>query len=170
MPELQALEQLLEIDAIKQLKARYFRLLDTKQWDDMRKQFTDDCRYEGTTVPYADADAFIAGLRSSLATTKTVHQGHMPEIVLLGPTSARGIWAMFDYLEWPEGDTSFPRPADMWGAQGYGYYQEEYRKENGEWKISFLSLSRLRVDLLVGDRALPMKGLLAPALDWLPAR
>lgn len=33
---------LLEIEAIKQLKARYCRFLDTKQWDDWRALFTDD--------------------------------------------------------------------------------------------------------------------------------
>jgi len=33
---------LAEIEAIKQLKARYFRLLDTKQWDAWREVFSDD--------------------------------------------------------------------------------------------------------------------------------
>jgi len=31
-----------DIEAIKQLKARYFRTMDTKDWDGMRTVFTDD--------------------------------------------------------------------------------------------------------------------------------
>ena len=37
---------LVEIEAIKQLKARYFRLLDTKRWDAWREVFTEDLRAE----------------------------------------------------------------------------------------------------------------------------
>ncbi len=28
----------------------------------------------------------------------TTHHGHMPEITILSPTEAEGIWAMFDYV------------------------------------------------------------------------
>ena len=35
-------EQLWEIEQIKQLKARYFRYLDTKQWAKYRAIFTED--------------------------------------------------------------------------------------------------------------------------------
>ncbi len=35
----------------------------------------------------------------SLATSVTVHQGHMPEIELTSDLEARGIWAMFDRVD-----------------------------------------------------------------------
>jgi hypothetical protein len=62
----------------------------------------------------------------------------MPEIELLSATEARGIWAMFDYVEF--------KPSR--GIRGYGHYHEEYRKEAGSWHISKLKLTRLRVDPL----------------------
>ena len=31
-----------DLEAIRQLKARYFRTMDTKQWDEMREVFADD--------------------------------------------------------------------------------------------------------------------------------
>lgn len=37
-------------------------------------------------------------------TSRTVHHGHMPEIDITGPDTARGTWAMFDYVEWPPHD------------------------------------------------------------------
>lgn len=33
---------LLDLEAIKVLKARYFRAMDTKQWDELRSCFTQD--------------------------------------------------------------------------------------------------------------------------------
>ena len=52
-------QQLWEIEQIKQLKARYFRLMDTKDWDAWRELFTDDCvhhlpgevRHRGKPLP-----------------------------------------------------------------------------------------------------------------------
>lgn len=33
-------EQMADIEAIRQLKARYFRLMDQKRWDELRDVFT----------------------------------------------------------------------------------------------------------------------------------
>jgi len=70
----------------------------------------------------------------------TVHHGHMPEIEILTPTTARGIWSMEDKLRWPEG-------SPIRSMHGYGHYHEEYKKVDGAWKISLNKLTRLRVDV-----------------------
>ncbi len=36
-------QMLWDIEQIKQLKARYFRMIDTKDWEGFRELFTDDC-------------------------------------------------------------------------------------------------------------------------------
>jgi uncharacterized protein (TIGR02246 family) len=128
-----------DIEAIKQLKARYFRLMDTKDWDGMRQVFADDVFVDTTDAGgrvVEGADEFVAGLRKILADVVTVHHGHMPEIALTSPTTATGIWAMEDWLRWGEGN-------DMHGA---GHYHEEYEKVDGRWKIKKMTLTRLRVD------------------------
>ncbi|MGB5268032.1 MAG: nuclear transport factor 2 family protein [Polyangiales bacterium] len=137
-------EQLLELEAIKQLKARYFRLMDTKQWLPFSQVFTDDVVVDvshdkhapgGTIVGRAEVVDFI---RKAVGRATTVHHGHMPEIELLSPSDAQGVWAMEDYVEF--------KPSR--GIRGYGHYHEEYRKEKGSWRISKLKLTRLRVDPL----------------------
>src|SRR5687768_3910816 len=95
-----------DIEAIKQLKARYFRTMDTKQWDEMRRVFTDDVTVDssesgGSVV--TGADEFMTFLRETLADVVTVHHGHMPEIDVTSPTTATGIWALQDLLVWPNG-------------------------------------------------------------------
>ena len=131
-----------DIEAIRQLKARYFRTMDTKDWDGMRDVFTDDVVID-TTGSGGDvvngADAFIAFLQDVLADAVTVHHGHMPEIEITSSTTARGIWSMEDMLRWPEG-------APISSLHGYGHYHETYEKRDGQWRIASLTLTRLRVD------------------------
>jgi uncharacterized protein (TIGR02246 family) len=128
-----------DVEAIKQLKARYFRLMDTKDWDGMREVFADDVLIDTTDSGgrvVEGADDFMTGLRQILADVVTVHHGHMPEIELTSSTTATGIWAMEDWLRWPDGN-------DMHGA---GHYHEEYEKVDGRWRITKMTLTRLRTD------------------------
>ena len=78
-----------DIEAIKRLKARYFRLMDTKQWEAWRELFTADFSglYRGPhpDIAYASREEFVAGNREILEPLVTVHHGHMPEITLTGP-------------------------------------------------------------------------------------
>ena len=138
-----SIQQLLDIEAIKQLKARYFRCMDTKDWAGFQRVFASDARM---IVPEGGVD--LAGNKTIADTISgflqgatTTHHGHMPEIQITGTNTATGIWAMFDYVQFPGADEQ-----SGMGLQGYGHYHEEYVREDGEWKIARLELSRLRVD------------------------
>jgi hypothetical protein len=97
----------------------------------------------------------------------------MPEIAFTGPDSARVIWAMHDLVELPEGFGGFGHyeaAERSRGFAGYGHYEEEYRRVGAEWKISFMRLTRLRVDALTGEPGPSMEipDDRRPSLDWLP--
>jgi uncharacterized protein (TIGR02246 family) len=129
-----------DIEKIKQLKARYFRTLDTKDWAAMRQVFTDDVVMDtaaagGTVV--AGAEEFMAFLLEIIGDVITVHHGHTPEIELTSPTTATGIWAMEDMLRWPDGRE----------MHGYGHYHDVYEKADGRWRIKASTLTRLRTDI-----------------------
>ena len=54
-----------DIEAIKQLKARYFRTMDTKDWAAMRQVFTDDVVMDTSSSGggvVSGADEFLAFL------------------------------------------------------------------------------------------------------------
>lgn len=141
---------LADIEAIRQLKARYFRCLDTKNWPEWRKVFTDDLKIRVDVTLDKDGkggwhpelpeggDAFVAYMSEFLKPPfMTVHHGHTHEITITGPDSATGIWAMEDIVS-PTPDQT------VWG---YGHYHERYRKEaDGEWRIAGFHLTRLRFD------------------------
>jgi hypothetical protein len=144
MTDLQAqIDRLVAIEEIHQLKARYFRFMDTKRWDDWGQVFATDCVME---VPEADMvnngrAEIVTNVSTALTGATTTHHGHMPEIEITGEGTAKGTWAMFDYVQWKddEGHTTF-------GLQGYGHYLEEYVVEDGAWRIARTRLERLRVD------------------------
>lgn len=138
-----AVRRLLDIEAIKQLKASYFLYLDTKDWEAWRELFTTDLRVEGTRQPPdIPRDQFVDGVRTALTNVKTCHQGHMPIIELTRPDTARGVWAMWDDLMFEPGH---PWSEGYARRLGYGHYEEEYRRVDGQWRISFLRLARLWV-------------------------
>jgi SnoaL-like domain len=140
-----AVERLAAIEDIKRLKARYFRCLDTKEWSEFTTVFAADAVLDTT----ADGAGVVVGNReiaefvqSVVGDVTTVHHGHSPEIEVISPTSATGIWAMEDKLWWPD-DSSSVR-----AMHGYGHYRETYEKVSEEWHIKALTLTRLRVDFV----------------------
>lgn len=163
-----ALDYLLSADAIRQTKARYCRYIDTKQWDRLASIFTDDCRFEGLGSAPAGADValFVQGVSGRLAHTISVHHCHMQETVMTGPDTARVIWAMEDFVEWTDGGTVKETPGSK-GFFGYGHYEEEYRRVGTDWKISFLRLTRLRLDPVPVDAPAPRMGQRQATPDWL---
>jgi SnoaL-like domain len=146
---------LLDIEAIKQLKARYCRFLDTKDWQAWRSLFSDD--FVGDTSEaggrrVAGADAFVAFTRKNIGkpSQPTVHQVHAPEIELTSATTARGVWALNDIV----------RLAFGLNLDGFGHYHETYEKVDGRWYITSSKLTRLRTDFFnpffsvrISDRA-----------------
>ena len=131
-----------DIEAIKALKARYFRLMDTKQWDEFAEIFAEDLEFEAPDDARAPIvrgrDRFVSDVSTILEGATTVHHGHMPEIELTGPDTARGTWSMEDIVQFADGS----------GIHGYGHYTEEYARVDGQWRIRRMVLTRLRRDAL----------------------
>ena len=145
------LERLVAIEAIGQVKARYFRACDTKDWELLASVFTEDAVVDftaggspklhdeiGTSTAHGPAEA-VAWIQAATRGAVTVHQGYMPEIELTSPTTATGIWAMADHLWYEEGSGSQYREIDA-----VGHYHETYEKVEGRWLIKLLRLTRLR--------------------------
>jgi hypothetical protein len=133
---------LLDTEAIKQLKARYCRFLDTKSWDEWRTVFTDDFVSDTSEAGgdvIAGADRFVAFTRKNIGkpSQATAHQVHAPEIALTSATTASGVWALNDVVRLLPGLT----------LNAYGHYHETYEKIDGRWRIKTSKLTRLREDI-----------------------
>jgi hypothetical protein len=132
-----------EIEAIKQLKARYCRYLDTKDWAAWRTVFADDFvsdTSEAGGQKISGADKFVAFTRKNIGkpSQQTVHQVHAPEIELASTTTANGVWAINDVVQL----------LPVLALTGFGHYHETYEKLGGQWLIKSSKLTRLREDIV----------------------
>lgn len=151
MNEVDPLERLLAIEEIKTLKSRYFQALDFKDWDGYASLFTPDAVIDFSAQPDLinhgreetrpnPKDWIFTGGRAAadfieplFADVVSAHQGHDPQVTLLGPNAATGYWSLYDRLEFA--DEVF---------HGYGHYHDEYVRVDGTWLQSRLVLTRIR--------------------------
>jgi hypothetical protein len=133
------LGRLKDIQEICQLRARYTRTIDTKDWDGYGACVVDDFRMIGDGGTRSSRDEILESLRTSLANATTVHHVHTPEIRVAGD-SASGTWAMQDIVTF-----QFPDEAP-YTIRGYGWYDEEYTRTADGWRLVSSQLRRQRVD------------------------
>jgi hypothetical protein len=138
-------EKLWAIDEITQVKARYYRCMDMKDWAGFAAVFAPDISVnygpvlDDSDLQASGRDNVVALVRGAVGTAVSIHHGHMPEIEITGPASAHAIFAMEDLIFWPEG-------SPLKTMHGWGHYHETYVKTGGHWLIQTLKLTRLRVE------------------------
>ena len=130
----QRIQTLEDIEAIKQLKARYCAGADERDEDAFVGCFTEDASWDGGSFGhYEGRDAirtFFRAIPDRLSFA--VHYVMNPQIEVNGDR-ASGRW----YLLEPCTMLSEGGAQAVWGS---ARYEEEYVRHNGEWKIHQLRL------------------------------
>lgn len=124
-------QRLMDIEAIKQLKGAYFRCIDTANFDELSTLFHDDVsvhfvggNYEWKLTGKAE---YLESIQKSFHKQAIGHHnGHHPEIQILGEAEATGIWYLTDNM-WIL-DASF-------FTTGTALYWDRYVKQDGRWVI-----------------------------------
>lgn len=134
----QRVQELEDINAIEKLQARYWDLMDTKQWDEFRECFADDFLFinldNGDRMEGGDAmvevikSIFPDGVTSS-------HHGHQHYIEITSPTTATAHWALQDDLYNAVGGGEFV---------GRAHYDNKYTKIGDTWVCQEMVLKYLR--------------------------
>lgn len=125
-------DNLAEIEAIKQVKYRYLRALDTKHWDDFADTLTEDVVGDygeslGEEHHFTDRATLVEFMRNSMpAGIITEHRVTHPEIAIDGD-DATGIWYLQDKVIAAEFNFMLI---------GAGFYHDTYRRTADGWKIS----------------------------------
>jgi hypothetical protein len=148
-------ERLAAIEAIRQVKARYFRSVDSADAALASTFLAEDCLldYRGCcTDPVSGIDHFpemnavIEGRAGWLSDAfkasgiVTVHQGHQSEIEITSDTTATGTWMFTDRFFIPPGGR-YER------FEGYGHYHETYEKIGGEWLLKTTRVTRIKIEV-----------------------
>lgn len=134
-----ALDRLVAIEDIQQLKARFMRCVDTKNLPCLR----DEVFAPGAEIHFKGADYDIAAVgwteiekfyQGAFTSKKFgMHHAHTPEISVDGDT-ARGTWYLHDVFVNLEQKTTL---------QGSALYDDSYAKIDGEWRIMYSTYERL---------------------------
>jgi hypothetical protein len=124
------LQRMLAIEEIKQLKYRYLRFLDTKEWDALAELFLEDATsaYGDGKYAFEGREAIMSFLRDALGRPSilTAHHVHQPEIELTSESTATGVWALWDTV------IDLQHQLTIRGA---AFYRDEYVKQNGQWRF-----------------------------------
>lgn len=128
-----------EIEAIKQLKFTYLRALDLNRWDLLAECLTEDvsCWYDSGNYKRegrSEVLEFLRGTSLARPENSSLHLASHPVITLQSPTRASGTWAL--------SDTVIDRTKQTL-LRGAAYYEDEYAKVGGHWKIRSTGYDRL---------------------------
>jgi len=119
------------IEAIKRVKYRYLRALDTKHWDDFEDTLTEDIIGDygsslGKEHHFTNRTDLVEYMRTSMpAGVITEHRVTHPEIAVDGDEGS-ATWYLQDRVIVPEYNFM------LFGA---GFYHDRYRKTPDGWKI-----------------------------------
>jgi hypothetical protein len=126
-----------DFEAIRQLKYRYFRCLDSKDWEGLGATLTDDVTtaYDGGKYAHRGRTAVLEFLSGALGSPRilSMHHGHHPEIEITGPTTARATWYLEDLVIFRDADTQL---------RGAGFYHDQYVKTGDGWRIAHTGYER----------------------------
>jgi hypothetical protein len=132
-------QRLADIEAIKQLKAEYIRLVDSRQWQAWSRLFTEDCQLELDGGKVEGRDNAVAKVSNSLADARTVHRIHQPEVTITGSDTASAVWPMSDFVQGTFGGRALM-------ITGHGYYHEDYVRTADGWRVKHSRLVRQYVE------------------------
>ncbi len=125
-------------EAIKKLKAKYFRCLDNKSWDELAECFAEDATTAYTDGQYRlkGKDQIMEFLKAGLGrfTFFGFHQAHHPEIEVLTEAIAKGVWSAHYYMIDTDNDKNLHCGA---------FYQDEFAKIEGKWKIQHIGYTQI---------------------------
>lgn len=133
------LQQLADIEAIKVLKHRYFRAMDTADAALLETLFAEDLtvdyRGSGYRVQISGKAEMLRFLANSFHSgAVAMHHGNMPEIAITGEDTAEGIWYLFDiFIDSERGSQTI----------GSAIYKDRYRREADRWIIAHSEYDRI---------------------------
>lgn len=128
----QRLRALEDINAIKELKARYLRACDRKQPEVMRQCFIEKgAVIEAENFPsFNDREGWVQVFTELAVNNPSVmdmHHGQNPQITLTGQDTATGVWDL-NFCQVNVKERTVVNLA--------GEYRDEYARENGRWVMS----------------------------------
>ncbi|MGO4546689.1 nuclear transport factor 2 family protein [Paenibacillus sp. 2TAB23] len=141
------IQKLIAIEEISNLKARYVRYADEKQWSKLAELFTPDATFTANDeqgnplVLMRGPEEIRETINKSVGEAQPIHHIFSREFDFTSDTTAKAVWSMEDNIIFPEG-------AEFSSIRGYGHYHDTYVKIKGEWFIQSLNITRVKMEFI----------------------
>ena len=136
------LRTLEDIEEIKQLQYRYLDCLITVQWDELIDCFTENGVVDLHSGYAVGKEEFSKLFKEKIAKSHIGQEGCrvMHPIIAVDGDRAKGSWLLYTHFSQPHKLQRIPPETGEEDAPDWlqGYYEMEYVRENGQWKISLL--------------------------------
>ncbi len=150
------IEELLAREEIKNLRMGYAAHLDSQRYDKLAELFTEDgvCvfgpEFGGDWIGRDTIRAqYETVMKAAGGPFDSVHIITNPWITITGPDTAHGRWYLLDWLTRQKPVTEMETRGGHANPLLYlAVYEDDYRKENGAWKIARTQLHFLWPDRL----------------------
>ena len=122
-----------DVRAICELKYRYLRTLDTKDWGAFEQCFVAETTGDYNGLVFDDRAALVSYMRENLGEGLiTLHQAHHPEIEVEGDT-ATGRWYLYDRVI---------VEAFSFMLEGAAFYNDRYARTPDGWRVAHTGYRR----------------------------
>lgn len=134
------IQKINDIEAIKALKGKYFRCLDSKLWDELETTLSPNIvtSYSDGKLVFRSPKEVTGYLSKAMPVEEiSLHMGHTPEIEIESETTATGRWYLEDKLIFTDGKYKGI------GVNGGAFYLDKYEKIDGQWYILETGYTRI---------------------------
>ena len=122
-----------DIREISQLKFRYLRTLDSKDWDGFEDCFVPEATGDYNGLVFDDRAALVSYMRANLGEgLVTLHQAHHPEVEVDGDT-ATARWYLYDRVI---------VEAFSFMLEGGAFYADRYVRTPEGWRVAHTGYRR----------------------------
>lgn len=136
---MQTVEKLAIIEAIKALKARYCRLVDTKEWAAFQDLFSPDATFETPAshgAPVRGGAQIVGLVRKAIGDAPSLHLAYLPELDVIDAANVRGVWGLETVLDARAAPGGTP-------PRNHALSYDTYVLREGKWLVQSVRLSPL---------------------------
>ena len=134
---MQTIEKLAIIEAVKALKARYCRLVDTKEWAAFEELFAPDATFETPAskgVAVRGGAQIVGLIRQAIGDAASLHLAYLPELEVIDAHNVRGVWGLETVLDARAAPGATP-------PRSYAFSFDSYVLSNGKWLVQSVRLA-----------------------------
>lgn len=122
-----------DAEQVRQLKYRYLRTLDLKQWDEFESLFLPEATGSYAELTFGSRAELVGYMRQNLGPELiTLHQAHHPEIEVRGDR-ASAQWYLQDKVFVPAFDVAI---------EGAAFYEDEMVRSPDGWRFTHVGYRR----------------------------